>query len=260
MTTEHDLSRWTPVGVAPAYPPLPWRAGWSQILSFTIEVSKPDELAALVPAPLEYSGGTLASLWCVSFDRHAGTGGYDEVLFSVPAKFAGEHGAYPPWLFVNNDVSVMLGREVMGVAKKRADVSVSREEELYRFTVTRAGSCLVTGSLAPQRELPAATVDHMNEALGGPVWGVMDSIGSPGGEAITTERLVVETRSRRTVLRAVAGPGAVAFTSSATDHLGLNGEVRVLRATLLEVDSTLATCTVKGRWSDPASLTAAQSE
>ena len=88
----------------------------------------------------------------------------------------------------------------------------------------------------------------------------MDSIGSPGGEAITTERLVVMTRSRRTVLRAVAGPGTMTFTSSATDHLGLNGGVRVLRATLLEVDSTLATCTVKGRWSDPGSLTATQRE
>lgn len=232
------------MGGWPSYQMLPWTSRHGRIISLSVR-GDPAKLAALVPHPLEPLGNGVAHVWAVDLEAYTGAGGYQEVLMAIPATFNGEPGVFSPWLYVNNDVSVMLGREVMGTPKKYARVEIRRADDQLNFTVERAGVKIVHGGMALREEYSAQRLAELRGAMGGAVWGVMGSVAGPDGDP-SPARMVLETRSDREIHRAVAGDGFLHFAASAADPLFELGSLTVRRATYLELGTTLKPTKVRG--------------
>jgi acetoacetate decarboxylase len=79
-------------------------------------------------------------------------GVYNECNVMVGCRLSGDGadhvGGYSPWLFLDSDAGLALGREVHGQAKKLAYPKIETRGDLIVGTVDRNGITVVTGTLA----------------------------------------------------------------------------------------------------------------
>lgn len=132
---------------APLYPPPPyyWVGTEVQMVHFLAEE---EVVKALLPEPLEYNNNEVIA-W-ISKVSLATLGAMDEATIYLTCIFHGTRGIYEPFIYVNQEVPLAQGREMMGWAKKLGKISLSCEAEIVKGELFRAGSKLM--SLITTRE------------------------------------------------------------------------------------------------------------
>jgi len=125
----------SPEGRAALYAPPPkWFGG--RTLSVVFRADK-EALNALVPPPLEPLPEPYGVVRVTELLNDQGTDGnlledepelaqYTEAVVCIPASYKGVVGNYDPFLWVNNHACAAAAREVYGLPKKMAEISLSR--------------------------------------------------------------------------------------------------------------------------------------
>ena len=115
----------------------------------------PDAIAAVLPPPLEPTDQPLVRVTVASVDLGRGLPPFGAGTFAVQARHEGTVGNYPLVMPMTTEQSVIGGRETFGEPKKLAEVTLTRDGDAVRGTVTRLGTTIieltgrVTGELDP---------------------------------------------------------------------------------------------------------------
>lgn len=120
---------------APAYHQKPFRYKDAHMYIFTYET---DEEAAreLLPEPLSLTDTPSATLAFIEY-KHSSLGPYREVTLSIDAIYKGEQMPYIAYLFLNEDVPILAGREVYGYPKKKSVIEFTQQEDVLGMYVER---------------------------------------------------------------------------------------------------------------------------
>ena len=114
-----DQSFSLPIGPGGAYPPPPYTYRGVEDIFIAYEAD-PDGVEALLPPGVTAADPTPV---CIAWGRwvpFSTFGPYHEAYVMVRATFAGETFLYQPFIFTDNEIPLVAGREIWGYAKKLA--------------------------------------------------------------------------------------------------------------------------------------------
>lgn len=149
------------------YPEGPYYFRGSRLMYCLYEADT-DAVVALLPDEVSPLHDPIRCALWASANPFTTVGRFHEVTFLVQVEYDGFSYAYCPFIYVDNEVTLAAGREVWGLGKKLATMSMTMEAENLLFTLERpTGKRLMTMTVAPER--PASPED-----LGGfPILGVV---------------------------------------------------------------------------------------
>jgi acetoacetate decarboxylase len=138
----------TPVD-SPLVPPFPvaYRNAWILTLCYRTD---PAAIARLLPPPLMPAGATvMIHIYQMNDTDYLGVYNECNVMVGCRLRQEGDDllGGYSPWLFLDSDAGLALGREVHGQPKKIAYPKVEVRGDLVVGTVDRNGITVITGTL-----------------------------------------------------------------------------------------------------------------
>jgi len=146
-----------PIGSGGAYGPPPYLYRGVQDIFIAYE-SDPDGVAAVLPPGLEAADERPI---CIAWGRwipFSSFGPYHEAYVMIRANLDGVTYLYQPFIFTDNEIPLVAGREIWGFAKKLATMTRSSggEDEAFGeqllFTVERPrGQRIMTMSIACER-------------------------------------------------------------------------------------------------------------
>ncbi len=195
----------------------------AEYLAATVEVD-PQAMRPWLPAGVKLAEPARADLFCAWFPDNAFGVAYREVGLFVHVKVGRKTGIHCPWMLVDNDIALILGREALGYPKKMADITWTRENDRIVAGGTRQGVTLVemTATLGK-------VIDDPPPFLGRPHRNVVGMLGVslPRLIAFTPRETNVETREVRLDLR---------FAGSTRDPLHEMGLGAVVEARLHRVN------------------------
>ena len=224
---------WTMPADAPLYAPLPHYLPDADVLQITYECSAEGALA-LLPSDLELSDPPTAVLTIFRFPF--GTlGAYNEAALDIGCLWQGEPKHYTAYNLVDNDAGLAAGREIWGVPKKQAVISLRQEHDLVMGAVERpSGNRLLTALVRPERPADRSGFDGRSRLC----LRLIPNVEEGGRPAVA--QLVDRSGHRVTAKRVWEGPGSLAFDSpSAIDPWHRVAVTRILRATYGRYDFTL---------------------
>jgi acetoacetate decarboxylase len=123
------------------------------VLAVDLEVG-PKAARRMLPGALRPSQPARAILFVGDYQETSFEIPYREIGLLVHAKLGLKEVVHCPWILVDDDVALILGREYLGFPKKLGEISLSFEADRVRATADRKGQRLVEihGSLGA--ELP----------------------------------------------------------------------------------------------------------
>ena len=134
----------------PAYPPPPYRFYNREfvIITYRTDIEK---LRALVPAPLEVIGDTVAYEF-IRMPDSTGFGDYTETGQVIPVRFTApdgtvQLGGYVHAMYLDDDSPIAGGREIWGFPKKLAHPKISHENETLVGTLHYGSVLCVTATM-----------------------------------------------------------------------------------------------------------------
>ena len=183
-----------------------------------------DRARRFVPWPLRLATPARASVFLADFPHTAFGSVYREAGVFFEVTHLGRRAVYSPWMIVDDDVALILGRELLGYPKKLGELDWKLAGEEIRATATRRGHTLITmtGTLGEDVTTPPPI-------LGRPHRNIRASAG------IALPKLIAFTPKER-VCRVRAAALDVQITGSPRDPLHEMGFGRVLDARLHRVD------------------------
>jgi acetoacetate decarboxylase len=177
-----------------------------------------------VPAPLRLSSPARASLFTAWFPETRFGSVYHEAGLFLHVDHRRRAAVFCPWMLVDDDVALILGRELLGYPKKLGVIDVSFEGDRVSSSVSRRGAPLfeMEGTLG-------ARVADPPPVLARPHRNVRGSLGLalPKVIAFTPRERVLEVRHAELMVR---------VTGSTRDPIGELGLGRVLASRLHRVD------------------------
>lgn len=201
---------------------------------FVVDVAlDPSAASGFLPSGLSLARPERASVFFARFEKTSFGSTYDEagVLFHVKRRF--RRGLFSPWMVVNDDVALVLGREVLGYPKKLAEIDLRVDGDDVRAEVSRRGQPLLSLEATLGSAMPASDAPSV---LGPRAYGVRGAFGPHAQQLVAfapRERI-------REVRRATAS--LTVHATSATeggvvrDPLAAFGLGRVLDARLHRID------------------------
>lgn len=194
----------------------------AQYLSATVEVD-PTAMGRFLPTGVRLAKPGRADLFLAHFPDNPFTPGYLEAGLFVHVKTLQGTGIHCPWMLVDDDAALILGREVTGYPKKLGAISWHADGDTISASASRHGTELVTMDARLGDALPPS---HF---LGRPHRNVGTGIGlrMPVLHAFTPREIVREVR--RADVRLTLG-------GSVRDPLLQMGLGTVLHAQLHRVD------------------------
>lgn len=145
-------------------------------------LTDPETVAAVLPQPLQPAGEPIVR---VSLQRVVieGRPPFGSAVFSVAARHNDLEGDYPLFMPQSTEQSVVGGRETFGEPKKLGQISVERDGDAVRATVSREGFSLiaVAGMVTGDAPLPP---DQVNTEF------YFKFLRAPDGNGITDPHLV----------------------------------------------------------------------
>ena len=180
----------------------------ARMLFVTIPVDG-EKATGWLPPGLTLSDPATATLFVAEYPLTAFGSIYNEaaVLLHVEHETVGA-GWHCPWMMVDDDTALVLGRELLGFPKRIAEITFEETEESVVGTVTRKGTEVM--------RLEAATAD-LSEASG-KVW--TDHIINAHGAVVGGMRLLDIPPLVEEVHERSEGTGTATLASSARDPLG----------------------------------------
>lgn len=131
-------------------------------LAVEMTIGRPDVAGRWVPRPLRLAGST-ATLFTAHFAQNSFGSVYSEAGLLLPVEHACRSAVHCPWMVVDDDVALILGRELLGYPKKLAAIEWSDDDVDVEARVTRKGQPLLTMSarLGMRRaDSPRSSGDH----------------------------------------------------------------------------------------------------
>lgn len=106
----------------------------------TVEVNVSDTAAApMLPPPLELADDGRATVFFADYPKTAFGPGYKEAGILLHAVDADGPVMHCPWIVVDDDTPLILGRELFGFPKKLADVRFDVDADTFTGVVHRKG-------------------------------------------------------------------------------------------------------------------------
>jgi acetoacetate decarboxylase len=184
----------------------------------------PAEAARWIPRPLRLAAPARATVFTGYFPTNTFGSVYREAGVFVDVVHRGTRAIYSPWMLVDDDVALILGRELLGYPKKFGELTWEHDGDRIRGAARRRGHDLIemTGRLGE-------TIADPPPILGRPHRNVRSSIGLalPKVIAFTPRERVVEVRRAELDVR---------ISGSERDPLHQMGFGRVLATRLHKVD------------------------
>ena len=156
-----------PIGPGGAYGPPPYYYRGVQDIFVAYETD-PEGVAALLPPGLEAAD---AQPVCIAWGRwipFSSFGPYHEAYVMIRATFGGQTYLYQPFIFTDNEIPLVAGREIWGFAKKLATMRRSSGGageafgEQFLFTVERPrGQRIMTMSIACEQLCDPAELEDL---------------------------------------------------------------------------------------------------
>src|SRR4051794_17005348 len=162
-----DASFSLPIGPAGAYgrPPYTYRGVEDIFISYEAD---PDAVASLLPPGVEAADEVPVCLAWGRWIPFSAFGPYHEAYVMVRARFGDQLFLYQPFIFCDNEIPLMAGREIWGYAKKLAGIERSsggarpplREQLLLTLERPR-GQRIMTMSIACERLFDPAALEDL---------------------------------------------------------------------------------------------------
>lgn len=184
----------------------------------------PDRARRFVPRPLALAKPARATVFLSYFPHNTFGSVYREAGVFFDVTHLGRRAVYSPWMLVDDDVALILGRELLGYPKKLGDFTWQHDRDEITATCMRRGHALLamTGTLG-------AVIDKPPPILGRPHRNIRATTG------IAIPKLVAFTPTER-VREVRAAKLDVRIHGSERDPLHEMGFGRVLAARLHRVD------------------------
>ena len=179
---------------------------------------------ALLPPELELEDPTTATIFVADYPETTFGSVYREAAVILHAKDEKGHLRHCPWMVVDDDTALILGRELLGFPKKMADISLKEEQGRIIGVVTRKGAEVIRieGELGPIEPSPKPLFAHRMVNLFGSIVGGMKLLDIPAAkELIHTARSV---------------SGKVLLGTSDRDQLGALGTSTECNAIYMTMD------------------------
>ncbi|HSW12454.1 MAG TPA: acetoacetate decarboxylase family protein [Solimonas sp.] len=199
----------------------------AQYLTAVVEVDG-KAMARWLPAGMKLAAPGRADLFCAYFPNNVYTGAYHEAGLFVHVKAGRGYGIFCPWMILDDDRAMIIGRELLGYPKKAGEISWDNDGQRIRARATRRGSTLI--------EMEAKLGEVLTDAppiLGLPHRNVTGGLGLsiPREIRFTPREQPVEVRRVDMQLR---------FNGNANDPLHEMGLGRVVESRLHRVDLSAA--------------------
>lgn len=194
---------------APASEPTPSGYLWTDARVLAVEVAvAAGPAAALLPAALTLADPATATLFVADYPKTQFGSVYREAAVLLHARDAKGPALHCPWMVVDDDAALILGRELLGFPKKLAEIRLDEGDERALATVVRRGAEV----LRIEAELGAA------EAQPAPLFGqrLVNAIGTP----VTGMKLVELAPTDEAIRSARRAQAKLTLTSSERDPLG----------------------------------------
>jgi acetoacetate decarboxylase len=128
-----------------------WMWTNASILAVDVEVSA-KVAASWLPGGLRLTKPAKATIFVADYPETSFGVVYREAAVLLHVKLGFSEAVHCPWMLVDDDVALILGREFLGYPKKMGEISLHIEEGSVRATVDRKGTRLIdiSGSLGPE--------------------------------------------------------------------------------------------------------------
>lgn len=101
--------------------------------------TKPETIARLLPKPLKPASRPLVNAFVADYPATNFCPPYREAGLFVLADYNGQLGNYCLSMPITSDIGMAMGREVCGLPKKMADISLNRSEQTFEGGISRHG-------------------------------------------------------------------------------------------------------------------------
>ncbi len=195
----------------------------AQYLTAVVEVDE-KAIAPWLPSGMKLAKPHRADLFCAYFPENVYTDGYHEAGLFVHVKVGNGYGIFCPWMILDDDRAMIIGRELLGYPKKLGEISWDNDGQHIVTKATRRGSTLI--------QMQAKLGEVLHDAppiLGLPHRNVIGNLGLslPREVRFTPKEHPIEVRRVDMQLR---------FNGNANDPLNEMGLGEVVDARLHRVD------------------------
>lgn len=162
----------------------------ARVLAVEIAVS-PQTASALLPAALPAGEPAKATLFVADYPETSFGIAYREAGILLHVSDARGAAAHCPWMVVDDDAALILGREMLGFPKKLAEIALEERGERAVGTVRRRGTEIVRveATLGALESDPAPLFGRrIVNAIGTPVTGMKLVDLAPAAERIQSSR------------------------------------------------------------------------
>ncbi len=217
---------------SPAYPQ-DWVCPEAHTIIVTVEGDATAVKEVLSYTPFEYVSNVF-QVWVADLKGHSlapETSGYKEAAITIPVRYGDYRGGYSPWMFCTNVEAVLVGREILGIAKQFAEIDFISTDVAAAGIVRRDGVDLIkVGYVFEEAAHPEA--DRISEIQAINVNRMMYRVFPKATEYNSADfKQVIYRDSARAVGKLAASRGAVEFGESERNPIALLGIRRVLGAT-----------------------------
>jgi acetoacetate decarboxylase len=149
-------------------------------------------VSALLPAALAVSDPPTATLFIADYPETLFGSVYREAAVLLHARDDQGAALHCPWMVVDDDTALILGRELLGFPKKLAEIELAESGERVVGTVRRRGTEImrIEAALGSTEATPAPMFGRrMVNAIGTPVTGMKLVDLAPTEEVIHASRL-----------------------------------------------------------------------
>lgn len=136
----HDLS--TPIGLANLGKKLYHNA---QYLTAVVEVDE-KKMARWLPSSMKLAQPARADLFCAYFPENVYTGAYHEAGLFIHIQVGNKTGIFCPWMILNDDRAMIIGRELLGYPKKIGEIAWDNDGTRILAKASRRGTTFTSVS------------------------------------------------------------------------------------------------------------------
>ncbi|MBJ9985720.1 acetoacetate decarboxylase family protein [Acinetobacter sp. S40] len=114
----------------------------AQYLTAVVEID-PKKMAKWLPAGIKLATPYRADLFCAYFPDNVYTDAYHEAGLFVHIKVGKKTGIFCPWMILDDDRAMIIGRELLGYPKKMGEISWDNDGTRIISQASRRGTVLI---------------------------------------------------------------------------------------------------------------------
>ena len=114
----------------------------AQYLTAVVEVDE-KAMQRWLPSGMKLAQPARADLFCAYFPDNVYTGAYHEAGLFVHIKVGRKYGIFCPWMILDDDRAMIIGRELLGYPKKLGNIRWDNDGSRIIANASRRGTALL---------------------------------------------------------------------------------------------------------------------